>query len=90
MICFHPRSDLTLPVMDVSDVRRVVDEWANQITDLGKTYDWVQIFENKGKIMGCSNPHPHCQVRDSNISIGYNYMVTIRCIPSHLPTKICK
>ena len=63
VICFHPRSDLTLPVMDVSDVRRVVDEWANQITDLGKTYDWVQIFENKGKIMGCSNPHPHCQVK---------------------------
>ena len=68
MICFHPRSDLTLPVMDVSDVCRVVDEWANQITDLGKTYDWVQIFENKGKIMGCSNPHPHCQVRGSNIN----------------------
>ena len=63
VICFHPRSDLTLPVMEVTDIRRVVDEWANQITDLGKTYDWVQIFENKGKIMGCSNPHPHCQVK---------------------------
>ena len=29
---------------------------------LGSTYEWVQIFENKGEIMGCSNPHPHCQV----------------------------
>ena len=49
-------------MMGVPEIRNVVDEWANQITDLGKTYDWVQIFENKGKIMGCSNPHPHCQV----------------------------
>jgi len=51
--------------MDVTEIRRVVDEWANQIVDLGKTYDWVQIFENKGNIMGCSNPHPHCQVKNS-------------------------
>ena len=51
--------------MDVTEIRRVVDEWANQIVDLGKTHDWVQIFENKGKIVGCSNPHPHCQVKNS-------------------------
>ena len=93
VICFHPRSDLTLPVMDVSDIRRVVDEWANQIADLGKTYDWVQIFENKGKIMGCSNPHPHCQVKDLNTNWDQYYMVVLGVgvlVSSHLPTKICK
>lgn len=36
--------------------------WIKQAKELGATYDWVQIFENKGSIMGCSNPHPHCQI----------------------------
>lgn len=62
VICFHPRSDLTLPLMKVEDIRRVVDEWCKQLEDLGHTNTWVQIFENKGNVMGCSNPHPHCQV----------------------------
>ena len=48
--------------MELSEIRRVVDEWANQITELGRQFEWVQVFENRGKIMGCSNPHPHCQV----------------------------
>ena len=48
--------------MMVEEIRQVVDEWARQVEDLGQTQRWVQIFENKGKIMGCSNPHPHCQV----------------------------
>jgi UDPglucose--hexose-1-phosphate uridylyltransferase len=62
VICFSPRHDLTLPQMDLADVRRVVDVWAEQTADLGRTYRWVQVFENKGDIMGCSNPHPHGQV----------------------------
>jgi UDPglucose--hexose-1-phosphate uridylyltransferase len=66
VMCFHPRSDLTLPLMELTEIRRVVDEWANQITELGQTYQWVQVFENKGKVMGCSNPHPHCQIWASN------------------------
>ncbi|CAI7998471.1 Galactose-1-phosphate uridylyltransferase, partial [Geodia barretti] len=61
-MCFHPRSDLTLPLMALPEIRRVVDEWANQITELGRSYLWVQVFENRGKVMGCSNPHPHCQI----------------------------
>ena len=69
--------------MEVADICRVVDEWANQIVDLGKTYDWVQIFENKGKIMGCSNPHPHCQVKNVNIMWSYHYMDTFRCGRAH-------
>ncbi len=62
VICFSPRHDLTLPEMAVPDIRRVVDTWADLIIDLGRTYRWVQLFENKGAVMGCSMPHPHGQV----------------------------
>lgn len=62
VICFSPRHDLTLPEMALPDIRTVVDVWAEQLTELGQTYRWVQVFENKGAIMGCSNPHPHGQI----------------------------
>lgn len=62
VICFSPRHDLTLAEMSAPDIRQVVNVWAEQITDLGRTCRWVQIFENKGDVMGCSNPHPHGQV----------------------------
>jgi UDPglucose--hexose-1-phosphate uridylyltransferase len=62
VISFSPRHDLTLPKMEVSDIRRVVEVWAEQVTELGQRYRWVQVFENKGEMMGCSNPHPHGQV----------------------------
>ncbi len=62
VMCFSPRHDLSLPQMAPSDIRKVVDAWAEQITDLGRTYRWVQVFENKGAVMGCSMPHPHGQV----------------------------
>ena len=62
VICFSPRHDLTLPEMDAGDIRHVVDVWAEQLHDLGGTYRWVQIFENKGSAMGASNPHPHGQI----------------------------
>jgi UDPglucose--hexose-1-phosphate uridylyltransferase len=62
VICFSPRHDLTLPEMSVAEIRNVVNVWAEQITDLGQRFRWVQIFENKGDVMGCSNPHPHGQV----------------------------
>jgi UDPglucose--hexose-1-phosphate uridylyltransferase len=62
VICFSPRHNLTLTQMPVAGIRMVVDAWADQFMELGKKYRWVQIFENKGEIMGCSNPHPHCQV----------------------------
>ncbi len=52
--------------MPLSDIRRVVDVWSEQVTDLGKTYRWVQVFENKGAAMGASNPHPHGQIWASN------------------------
>lgn len=62
VICFSPRHDLSLPEMDVSAIQKVVDVWAEQTTELGEKYRWVQIFENKGSAMGCSNPHPHGQI----------------------------
>jgi len=61
-MCFHPRSDLTLPLMEDGDILKVVEGWVEQVQDLGKLYEWVQIFENRGSVMGCSNAHPHCQV----------------------------
>ncbi|KAL5004287.1 hypothetical protein ScPMuIL_017743 [Solemya velum] len=62
VMCFHPWSDITLPLMLKEEVRSVVDKWAEINTRLGQKFQWVQIFENKGAVMGCSNPHPHCQV----------------------------
>lgn len=62
VICFSPRHDLTLPEMAVEDIRRVVDLWGEQVSELGQRYRWVQVFENKGTTMGASNPHPHGQI----------------------------
>jgi UDPglucose--hexose-1-phosphate uridylyltransferase len=62
VICFSPRHDLTLPEMTLEEIRFVVDVWAEQVIDLSQRYRWVQIFENKGAMMGASNPHPHGQL----------------------------
>lgn len=62
VICFSPRHDLTLAQMSVPAIRRVINVWSDQIEELGQQYRWVQVFENKGAAMGCSNPHPHGQV----------------------------
>ena len=62
VICFSPRHDLTLAEMPADGIKAVVDVWAEQVLELGKDYRWVQIFENKGSVMGCSNPHPHGQI----------------------------
>ncbi|XP_067013496.1 galactose-1-phosphate uridylyltransferase isoform X2 [Anabrus simplex] len=62
VMCFHPKSNVTLPVMTIPEIRAVIDKWVEETIFLGEKYDWVQIFENKGAIMGCSNPHPHCQI----------------------------
>lgn len=64
VLCFSPRHDLTLAEMDVDVIRRVVDLWTAQYAELGARDDinHVQVFENKGAMMGCSNPHPHGQV----------------------------
>jgi UDPglucose--hexose-1-phosphate uridylyltransferase len=62
VLCFSPRHDLTLPEMSVEEISEVVDLWCTQTAELGRSCRWVQIFENKGEVMGCSNPHPHGQI----------------------------
>jgi UDPglucose--hexose-1-phosphate uridylyltransferase len=64
VICFSPRHDLTLARMSVEEIEPVVRVWAEQYRELGalERIQWVQIFENRGAMMGASNPHPHCQV----------------------------
>jgi UDPglucose--hexose-1-phosphate uridylyltransferase len=64
VICFSSRHDLTIPEMDVRDIRKVVDLWVKEYGELGAKdfINHVQIFENKGSVMGCSNPHPHGQI----------------------------
>ncbi len=62
VICFSPDHSKTLPQLSVEEISKVVDTWQSQCDELGKTYHWVQVFENKGSVMGCSNPHPHGQI----------------------------
>jgi UDPglucose--hexose-1-phosphate uridylyltransferase len=64
VVCFSPRHDLTISAMAPPDLRRVVDVWVEQYRELGAIplINSVQIFENRGAMMGASNPHPHCQI----------------------------
>lgn len=68
VICFSENHSLTVPEMEVADIRKVVDVWCNEFAELGSNpmINYVQIFENKGSIMGCSNPHPHGQIWSSS------------------------
>lgn len=64
VICFSPRHDLTLSSMDIDDLAQVVQVWSEQYKELARIdgINYVQIFENRGELMGASNPHPHCQI----------------------------
>ena len=62
VVCFSPRHDLTLADMAVSELEKVVSVWRALYAELAPKYNWIQIFENKGAVMGCSNPHPHGQI----------------------------
>ncbi len=64
VVCFSPRHDLTLSRMEVSDIKRVVDVWGEEFSNLSSqpNIHSVQVFENRGAMMGCSNPHPHGQI----------------------------
>jgi len=64
VICFSPRHDLTLATMNLPAIEEVVRTWVEQFRELGGLADirHVQIFENRGAMMGASNPHPHCQI----------------------------
>jgi UDPglucose--hexose-1-phosphate uridylyltransferase len=64
VLCFHPNHSLALAKMTVADLTLVVDAWADETTYLGSNpaINYVQIFENRGAMMGSSLPHPHCQI----------------------------
>lgn len=62
VICFSPDHGKTLPELPLPALQAVIDTWCVQTADLGSRHTWVQVFENKGELMGCSNPHPHGQV----------------------------
>jgi len=62
VLCFSPRHDLTLAHLTESELLAVIALWQCETAELGRQWRWVQVFENKGEIMGCSNPHPHGQV----------------------------
>jgi UDPglucose--hexose-1-phosphate uridylyltransferase len=64
VICFSPRHDLTLPQMELPDIVKVIELWQQEFKTLSANtwIKYIQVFENKGDIMGCSNPHPHGQI----------------------------
>ncbi len=64
VVCFSPQHNLSVPHMTLAQIRAVIDLWGAQFTELGRREDicYVQIFENRGAMMGASNPHPHCQI----------------------------
>lgn len=64
VVCFSPNHNETLPEMSAESIENIVQTWQQEYTDLGNIdyINYVQIFENKGSVMGCSNPHPHGQI----------------------------
>lgn len=64
VVCFTPRHDLTLPELDKAAIENIITTWVDQTRELSakQFIQYVQIFENKGVLMGCSNPHPHSQI----------------------------
>ena len=66
VICYSPHHSRTLPELSNYSVRQIIDTWCEEVDELGKKFIWVQIFENKGELMGCSQPHPHGQIWATN------------------------
>lgn len=62
VVCFSPDHNKSMPELSVGELTKVIDTWVAHLDELAKVYNWVQIFENKGAIMGCSQPHPHGQI----------------------------
>ena len=62
VVCFSPDHSKTIAELPCSAIEAVINTWANEVRTLSERYQWVQVFENKGATMGCSNPHPHGQI----------------------------
>src|SRR6187551_2247837 len=73
VVCYSPRHDLTLAELDVEGVDALLETWQQQMRELATTSDvtFVLIFENKGEVVGVSNPHPHCQIYATNFTFKY-------------------
>jgi UDPglucose--hexose-1-phosphate uridylyltransferase len=70
VVCYHPRHDLTLAEMDVDGIERLLACWQQQYRELSARPEvaHVLVFENKGEVVGVSNPHPHCQIYATNFA----------------------
>jgi UDPglucose--hexose-1-phosphate uridylyltransferase len=68
VVCFTPRHDLSLPLLSEQEIEGVLCAWAEQTVEIGSVpeVNYVQVFENKGAMMGCSDPHPHSQIWSSS------------------------
>ena len=62
VVCFSPDHSKTIAELSHDEINEVIKTWATEVESLSKRYEWVQVFENKGAAMGCSNPHPHGQI----------------------------
>jgi UDPglucose--hexose-1-phosphate uridylyltransferase len=62
VVCYSPHHDLSLADMPAEQILEVINTWASEVSELSQRWRWVQVFENRGEIMGCSNPHPHGQI----------------------------
>ena len=73
VVCYSPRHDLTLAELDVDGVDALLETWQRQMRELAAHQDvtFVLIFENKGEVVGVSNPHPHCQIYATNFIFKY-------------------
>ena len=68
VVCYSPRHDLSLAQLDQAEIVALLSAWQQQYRDLGARADvnHVLVFENKGEVVGVSNPHPHCQIYATN------------------------
>lgn len=66
VMCFSPDHAKSLPQLTLQEMMGVIDRWCSETERLGTRYPYVQVFENKGSAMGCSNPHPHGQIWATN------------------------
>ena len=62
VLCYSPEHNRTFSRMEIAAIEKVVAAWSNQVAELGEKYQYVQVFENKGALVGCSNDHPHGQI----------------------------
>jgi len=73
VVCYTPRHDLSLAQLDVPSVVRLMEVWQEQYRELAarKEVRYVLVFENRGEVVGVSNPHPHCQIYATNFVFKY-------------------